>query len=164
MTTAAKPRRSGAEIRRAELAAIHLAAASLGMDTRDRDPNTEYRSMLWTCGRVTSAADLDWAGRQRLMDHLRARGAVFGKRAHKPRPAAAGYATPRAELIARLWADLAACGLVSDGSPTALQAWVKRQVGVDRVEWADAAQQARLVEALKAWRRRSPGATAGIPA
>lgn len=61
--------------RRAELARIHIAAEELGMDTKDDDPNSDYRCMLWTIGRVRSAGELDAAGRRKVLDHLRALGA-----------------------------------------------------------------------------------------
>ena len=51
--------------RNAELAAIHIAKAEAGM------ADDSYRDMLWTLCRVRSAADLDYAGRHRVLDHLR---------------------------------------------------------------------------------------------
>lgn len=51
-----------------ELAQIHIAKAQLGMD------DDTYRSMLWAVGRVESAANLDWAGRKKVLDHLKACG------------------------------------------------------------------------------------------
>ncbi len=57
--------RTQTDQRKAELARIHIAAADLGMD---RDT---YEQMLFTLCRVRSAADLDAAGRQSVMDHLR---------------------------------------------------------------------------------------------
>jgi phage gp16-like protein len=54
--------------RNPELAKIHIAKQQLGLD------DDTYRSMLWTVARVRSAADLDHAGRQAVLDHLKARG------------------------------------------------------------------------------------------
>ena len=51
--------------RNAELAAIHIAKAQANM------ADDSYRDMLWTICRVRSAADLDYAGRHRVLDHLR---------------------------------------------------------------------------------------------
>lgn len=59
------------DLRRRELAKIHLAAEQLGFNTKDRDERSEYRSMLWTVARVRSAADLDQAGRRCVLDHLK---------------------------------------------------------------------------------------------
>lgn len=60
------------DLRKRELAAIHVAKAQLGLD------DGTYRDMLWTVARVRSAADLDWAGRKRVLDHLASRGAKIG--------------------------------------------------------------------------------------
>lgn len=54
--------------RRGELARIHIAKQQLRMDEET------YRNMLWTVGRVKSAADLDFAGRARVLEHLRGLG------------------------------------------------------------------------------------------
>lgn len=54
-----------AATRTAELAAIHIAKAEIGM------ADDSYRDMLWMLARVRSAADLDYAGRHRVLDHLR---------------------------------------------------------------------------------------------
>ena len=54
--------------RRRELAQIHIAKKQLGLD------DETYRAMLWTVGRVHSSADLDYAGRRAVLDHLTARG------------------------------------------------------------------------------------------
>lgn len=51
--------------RNAELAAIHIAKAQANM------ADDSYRDMLWTLARVRSAADLDYAGRHKVLDHLR---------------------------------------------------------------------------------------------
>src|SRR4051794_22321687 len=81
-TSGVKPTRR--DPRKAELAKIHIAAEQLGMDTHDKDENSEYRSMLWTVGRVRSAANLDAAGRARVLDHLKAIG--FKARRGRPHP------------------------------------------------------------------------------
>lgn len=54
--------------RRRDLAAIHAAKRDLGM------ADDAYRAILWTVGRVHSAADLDQAGRMRVLEHFRACG------------------------------------------------------------------------------------------
>jgi phage gp16-like protein len=67
------------DLRKRELAAIHIARGQLGMD------EATYRDMLWAVARVRSAADLDWAGRKRVLDHLAGCGArIGGKRPERP--------------------------------------------------------------------------------
>jgi len=60
------------DLRKRELAAIHIARGQLGMD------EDTYRDMLWAVARVRSAADLDWTGRKRVLDHLAGCGAQIG--------------------------------------------------------------------------------------
>lgn len=60
------------DLRKRELATIHIARQQLGMD------EATYRDMLWAVARVRSAADLDWAGRKRVIDHLAGSGARIG--------------------------------------------------------------------------------------
>ena len=73
---------AAAPTRNRELAQIHIARQQLGMD------DDAYRDVLWTVARVRSAADLDWSGRKRVLDHLKACGfKVTPKKlstAHKP--------------------------------------------------------------------------------
>ena len=56
--------KTAADIRKRQLAQIHIAQTQLGMD------DSAYREMLWAIGRVRSAKELDWAGRKRVLDHL----------------------------------------------------------------------------------------------
>jgi phage gp16-like protein len=74
--------RSAEDIRRSELAQIHIARQQIGMDEES------YRNVLWTVARVKSSADLDWSGRKRVLDHMKSCGfKVRPKKlltAHKP--------------------------------------------------------------------------------
>ena len=54
--------------RRRDLATIHMAKAQLGM------ADDAYRAILWSVARVRSSADLDQAGRSKLLDHFKACG------------------------------------------------------------------------------------------
>ena len=62
------------EIRRAELAQIHIAKVQLGLD------DDTYRALLRSVGRVESAADLGSRDRRRVLAHMKSRGF---KAAHK---------------------------------------------------------------------------------
>ena len=50
-----------------------------------------------------------------------------------------------------LWQQLAGAGAVNNRRMPALVAWVKRQTGVDRLEWLTPAQDALVIESLKRW-------------
>ena len=75
-------KKTAQDVRNSELAQIHIARSQLGMD------DDTYRNVLWTVARVRSSKDLDWSGRKRVLDHMKACGfKVRPKRlptAHKP--------------------------------------------------------------------------------
>ena len=61
-------KKTAQDVRNSELAQIHIAQAQLGMD------DDTYRNVLWTVARVRSSKDLDWSGRKRVLDHMKACG------------------------------------------------------------------------------------------
>lgn len=136
-------KRSGAQLRNAELAQIHIARAQLGID------EDTYRAILWTVARVRSAKDLDWTGRKALLEHFRAKG-------WKPKPPAKAKAekpVPHGQdgLVRALWSDLHAAGKVRDPSDAALGSWLKRNRWPERAEWLNQKQITQAIEALKKW-------------
>jgi len=70
---------AGTAERNADLARIHIAKKQLGLD------DDTYRAMLFAIGRVRSAGDLDFAGRRRVLEHLRSSG--FKSTAKRAAPA-----------------------------------------------------------------------------
>lgn len=137
------------EQRRRELAAIHAAATKLGMDTADKSPSSDYRTMLHAQAGVTSAAQLDARGRKRVLRYLLT---LQG-------PAAAPHADepPQARKIRALWHALGKAGALKDPSPAGLAAFVRGRFAVDALRWLTALQAAQLIEALKDWLARTPG-------
>lgn len=112
-----------------------------------------YRDVMATiCGGVTSAAQLDAAGRQKFLAHLQGRkDAANGKPARKMvRRTLAAHE----RKLWSLWMEAADAGLVRYRSMTALNAWCKRQTGVDRIEWLTGKQISLAIEALKLWVER----------
>lgn len=136
--------------RRAELAQIHMGAAELGMDTADKNEASEYRSMLWTCARVHSAADLDFAGRRKVIDHLKSR----GWKPARSKPAKHGEDRQAKKALA-LWLELRDQGVIQDASNKALAKFCSDVTGVERPEWCNNKQAAALIEGLKAWLKRA---------
>lgn len=141
---------TGSSQRRIELAQIHMAAAHLGMDTEDKNPASEYRSMLWTCARVHSAADLDFAGRRKVIDHLKARGwkPVRSKQSKH-------YDDKLTRKILALWLELRDQGVIQDASNKALAKFCNDVAGVARPEWCNNKQAEAVIEGLKAWLKRA---------
>ncbi|ARR57209.1 hypothetical protein HY78_15685 [Rhizorhabdus wittichii DC-6] len=157
----AKPRsHSGDEPdRRPLLAKVHLASKALGLADDD------YRAVLERITGQRSAARCD-AGQ------LVAVIAEFKRLGFKPMPRAIRRPAPASHPIARkaraMWISLHQLGAIADPSERSLEAFCKRQVGVDRLHWANHAQGYRLIEALKAiaerhgWRQDVPtGLSAG---
>lgn len=78
-----------------------------------------------------------------------------------PRSGAAPVPTSRAadHPVARkaraLWVSLHQLGVVHEPAERALEAFAARQLGVERLQWADQAQGHRLIEALKAMAGRA---------
>lgn len=139
--------------RRAMLAKVHMAAKELGLDEDARRDVLER-----VTGRRSSADCTD--------DQLDAVVGEFKRLGWKPKPAggvrnfiakpgARKPATHPVALKARaMWISLWNLGVVRQSTEQALEAFAKRQLGVDRLQWADQSQGYRLIEALKAMAER----------
>lgn len=136
-----KPARTADRLRNSEIAQIHIAKAQLAMD------DDTYRAMLWAVARVKSAADLDWTGRKRVLDHMAARG-------WKKKPVRASGGGPNAAQIAKVRAVLIAWGRKPDRYADAI---AERMFGVKRFVWLDAQQLRALIAALEAERHKKTG-------
>ena len=133
-----------ADIRNRELAQIHIAKAALGLDEET------YRDMLWTVARVRTAAELDWGGRKRVLEHLKACG-WNNRPAKQSRPLAGD---PQSKMIRALWLDLHETGAVRDASEQALASYVRRITKKDALQWLTVKESRRVIETLKQWLAR----------
>ncbi|WP_445364433.1 gp16 family protein [Microbulbifer sp. ANSA003] len=115
--------------RQRELAKIHIARAELCMD------DDTYRQLLQQVGKVDSAAKLDAAGRSKLLHRFRELG-------WKPKQAKQKVTArqPQDRKVRALWLELAKRGIVRDSSERALASYVKRQTGVERLDWLNGLQ------------------------
>lgn len=126
------------QARNRDLAMIHLAAKQLGMD------NGAYRDMLWAVARVRSAKDLDFAGRQRVKDHLKACGfkpAASRKRKPYPGRPANTDREPQLRKIEALLADAGRPWRYADEM-------ARRMFGKDRVQLCNPGEWQGLIAAL----------------
>lgn len=137
-----------ASVRRRELAQIHMAASALGLD------DEHYRHLLFAIARVRSAADLDWTGRKRVLDHFR----KLGWRPQRK----FGAGDRQVALIRSLWHQLHEAGAVRNDDGAALAAYVHRMTGRDALQWLSTGEARTVIEAMKQWlaRYRAPEATA----
>jgi len=86
-------------LRKNELAKIHLAKKQLALD------DDEYRAIMLSVTGKQSAADLDWQGRHKLLNHFKKIGfKIVAKTAQRSRPA---VARNRQALIGKIEAQLA---------------------------------------------------------
>ena len=134
------------DLRKRELAQIHVAKTQLGLD------DDTYRAMLWAVARVKSAADLDWGGRKKVLDHLKSKG--FKVRPAKKSGAQRLASDDQSRMVRGLWIELHQAGAVRDPSEQALASYVKRMTKVDQLEWLNGKQMTVVIEALKKWLAR----------
>ncbi len=146
--------------RNVELAKIHVAASALGLRVAGDD--SAYRQMLWSIGRVRSAADLDEGGRRAVLNHLRACG-WNDKPPPTGRPGAYKKGS-QAALIRWLWTRLAEVGAVRDPSDRALRRYIAQHAAVaaDNPPPSELAPQHlrrdqahEVIEQLKRWLQRA---------
>ena len=135
------------------IGAIHVLKAKLRLSDDD------YRALLKGLTLKTSSKDMSPAEQQKVRDHMQAlaeRAGVVQPTRRRPMPASRfakskADATPKERKVWALWHQLHRDGLVDNPSAAALNAWVKRQVGVDALRFCTGPQLDTLIEALKAW-------------
>ena len=137
------------------IAAIHALKSKLGLSDDD------YRALLMSLTGKASSKDLPPAQQAAVRDHMQQLAVKLGlarptrsKRSTFAQSRAA--ASPRERKVWALWIQLYRDGKLRDHSAPALNAWVKRTVGVDALRFADAAMLDVLIEALKNWQAREP--------
>lgn len=133
--------------RRVMIAKLHLAKKQL--DLHDDD----YRDALERVTGQRSAADLSRADLEVALAEMTRLG--FTAAPKSGRPAARSSFTPVASKARALLISLGLMGVIRDTSERALEAFARRQLGVDRLVWADQAQVYKLIEALKAIANRN---------
>lgn len=134
--------------------AIHVLKGKLSLSDDD------YRALLIQLTGHSSSKAMTQAQRRTVREHLQRLAAHMGieQPATRQRPLAdAAFAkakadaSPRERKVWALWHQLHRDGLVDNPSAAALNAWVKRQVGVDALRFCTGPQLDTLIEALKAW-------------
>lgn len=149
--------------RRAAVVKVQIARRDLGLAEDD------YRSILERLTGRTSSADCSDAELGRVLDEFKAKGwkpkvvaggrrspadqAAIAKKPYRSRHAAADH--PAAKKARALWLSLWNLGEVRDPSEAALEAFARRQLKVERLQWADQGMTYKLIEALKAMAERA---------
>lgn len=143
------PRRGGGAV-----AAIHVLKARLKLNDDD------YRVLLKGLVHKTSSRDMTEAERRQVRDHMqglvdRIGGGAGPARRADDFQARKAALSPRERKVWALWNQLHRDGLIRNHSAPALNAWVKRQAGVDALRFCTGAQLDTLIEALKRWEGRA---------
>lgn len=131
--------------RQSRIAKVHIAKKELQLDEDD------YRQILFDETGQMSAGDCD----ERQLNALIAR---FEAKGWKSRPKKGGARRPAQHPMAKkaraMWISLHQLGVVKNPSEKALEAFAKRQLKCDRLEWAKQSHGGKLIEALKAMAER----------
>lgn len=136
--------------RRADLAAIHAAATALGMDVNDKNPQSEYRSLLLKVGGHLSAADMSPEQRQAVKKHLQALQRREGQ-----------GTMSQADFVLLLWKQLGEAGALTDPSATGLASFLQKHGAASHPRLMGPAQGSKAIEALKAWLQRARAGKGG---
>ncbi|MEA3264155.1 MAG: regulatory protein GemA [Pseudomonadota bacterium] len=125
-----------AQHRRSMIAKINIARQQLDMNEDD------YRQGLFDTTGLTSLRDCSDGQLERMLGWLKGKGfkALPGKKA---------ASHPMALKARALWISLFHLGAVHNRSDFALEAFAKRQLGCERLDWARQSDGYRLIEALK---------------
>lgn len=130
--------------RKRELALIHMAKATLWLNRED------YEHVLRTVTGKDSAADMNAAEREKLLQHFKAKGFQV-KPTAKSKQARTLAQDAQSRKVRAMWLMLHALGQVRDPSEAALAAYVKRMAKVDALQWAN---HFAVIESLKSWAMR----------
>ena len=133
------------------IAAIHTLKSKLGLSDDD------YRALLVNLTGKNSSKALGVQEQARVRDHMQALGERLGVLVPTRRRSFAqtrAAASPRERKVWALWNQLHRDGVIQNHSAPALNAWVKRQVGVDALRLCNTAQLDSCIEGLKDWQRR----------
>lgn len=147
MAQAPAPRQAArpAQLRPSALAQIHIAKKALGLD------DDTYRAMLFAVARVHSAKDLDHAGREKVLAHLKRSGWKPAPPKRKPTPDSPNAGAPHNLHSAARGPQLQKIGaqLASAGRPWAYgHAMAKRMFDLANLALANEAQLQKIIAAL----------------
>ena len=135
------------ELRRKELAAIHVAAKNLAL------AEDSYRALVerFSGGRTDSAGAMEAAERTALLEHFRSLGFERAKPGAAARGARRADVRPHARKLRALWLSLWQLGHVHDASEAALASFLERHTGLDALQFADVTALNVTIEHLKEW-------------
>jgi phage gp16-like protein len=129
------------DLKKREVQLIKIAQRQLNMD------DATYRAVLFAVARVHSATELDWAGRQRVLEHMKKCGFKVKANRHRRQ---APRKLDRSELMQKIEAQLA-----DAQRPWAYaKSMAKRMFSVDDLEFCTPEHLHKMVAALEYDARR----------
>ncbi|ECJ2443438.1 regulatory protein GemA [Salmonella enterica subsp. diarizonae] len=123
---------------------IHIAKHELSIDI------DTYRQMLLSITGETSTTAMNPGQLRKVLAAMEAKGFVV-KPASKARTKRSLASYPQAKKLRALWLEMYAQGIVRDSSEEALRRWVKRETGVDGLQWLESDKASMAIERLKKW-------------
>lgn len=141
--------------RRLLIGKVHVAKKELGLD------ETLYRDLLFRITGYSSAADCSDEQLIELIDEFKRQGWQAKPKQQVSRAGSKRADHKTARKARALWISLGHLGAVENPSEQALEAFAKRQLGCDRMQWADQTMMFKLIEALKAMALREGWDAAG---
>ncbi|HHR4769164.1 TPA: gp16 family protein [Salmonella enterica] len=126
---------------------IHIAKSQMGMDT------DTYRQMLISITGETSTSVMNPGQLNKVLAAMKAKGFKV-KPARKARTTHSLADYPQAKKLRALWLEMYAQGFVRDSSEEALRRWIKRETGVDGLQWLEPDMASNAIEKLKNWQER----------
>jgi phage gp16-like protein len=137
--------KAGASKRQRAIAKLHCTQRDLGLD------DATYRALIARLANgKSSAAALDDRELGIVLDEVRR----LGFRSPKTSDPDQRPSAPQERLAIALWRDLGELGVLDDPSDGGLQKFAAKLAGVDSLAWIDAILLNKVIEALKAWRKR----------
>ncbi|MFE8103593.1 regulatory protein GemA [Brenneria goodwinii] len=127
---------------------IHIAFRDLRLD------DETYRQLLITTTDKTSTRDMTASQLDSVLQAMKKRGFKI-KPAQKANNARPMDDAPQSRKIRSLWLEMTDMGIIRDRSEAALARWVKRETGIDSLQWLNSAQTSVIIERLKQWQRRA---------
>ncbi|EGL6630141.1 regulatory protein GemA [Salmonella enterica] len=126
---------------------IHIAKNKLGIDT------DTYRQMLLSITGIPSTSTMNPGQLTKVLNAMKGKGFRV-KPAAKARSSRPLVDTPQVKKLRALWLEMHHQGKVRDSSEAALQSWVKRETGVDKLQWLEPGMASLCIEKLKKWQKR----------
>jgi phage gp16-like protein len=109
-----------------------------------------YRGILRQITGKESAADLSPIELGAVLEKM----ARLGFASPRTLASEGGPGGPQQRKAQALWHDLGEMGVLDDPSEAGLRKFARRLIGLEAIQWADAHELNKLIEALKGWRNR----------